>query len=67
MAHLSNRPIGPLIGGFTYESLGWRWLYYLQLIVTGALYVAVSVIFLVARPISFYFILLQGNETDVCR
>ncbi|KAK6379070.1 Synaptic vesicle transporter SVOP [Exophiala oligosperma] len=31
---------GPLIGGFTYESLGWRWLYYLQLIVTGALYVA---------------------------
>ncbi|KIX04422.1 uncharacterized protein Z518_05290 [Rhinocladiella mackenziei CBS 650.93] len=29
---------GPLIGGFTYENLGWRWLYYLQLILTGFLY-----------------------------
>ena len=34
--------IGPLIGGFTYENLGWRWLYYLQLILAGFLYVCVS-------------------------
>ncbi|KAK5266100.1 Synaptic vesicle transporter SVOP [Exophiala xenobiotica] len=31
--------MGPLIGGFTYENLGWRWLYYLQIILAGFLYI----------------------------
>ncbi|KAI7588322.1 MFS general substrate transporter, partial [Hortaea werneckii] len=27
--------IGPLVGGFTGDALGWRWLYWLQLILSG--------------------------------
>lgn len=40
MAFFSAAPfigpaIGPLIGGFTFDSLNWRWLYWLQLIFSG--------------------------------
>ncbi|EKM51926.1 uncharacterized protein PHACADRAFT_177335 [Phanerochaete carnosa HHB-10118-sp] len=31
--------IGPLVGGFIADNLGWRWLYWIQLIVAGAVYV----------------------------
>ncbi|KAH8820247.1 major facilitator superfamily transporter multidrug resistance [Xylogone sp. PMI_703] len=31
--------MGPLIGGFTFDALGWRWLYYLQTILSGFLYI----------------------------
>ena len=30
--------IGPLAGGFLADNLGWRWLYWIQLIVAGAVY-----------------------------
>ena len=40
MAFFSAAPfigpaIGPLIGGFTFDNLNWRWLYWLQLILSG--------------------------------
>jgi MFS family permease len=31
--------IGPLVGGFIADNLGWRWLYWIQLIIAGAIYV----------------------------
>ncbi|KAK3073912.1 Synaptic vesicle transporter SVOP [Teratosphaeriaceae sp. CCFEE 6253] len=31
--------IGPLVGGFVADALGWRWLYWIQLIFSGACYV----------------------------
>lgn len=30
--------IGPLVGGFLYEAGGWRWLYWIQLIISGVVY-----------------------------
>ena len=30
--------IGPLVGGFLSDNLGWRWLYWIQLIVSGTVY-----------------------------
>ena len=33
--------LGPLIGGFVFENKGWRWLYWLQLIICGFLYVCI--------------------------
>ncbi|KIP04672.1 hypothetical protein PHLGIDRAFT_183272 [Phlebiopsis gigantea 11061_1 CR5-6] len=30
--------IGPLVGGFISDHLGWRWLYWIQLILSGAIY-----------------------------
>ena len=32
--------IGPLVGGFIADNLGWRWLYWIQLILAGAIYAA---------------------------
>jgi len=34
--------IGPLVGGFTSDNLGWRWLYWLQLILSGACYILIT-------------------------
>ena len=34
--------IGPLVGGFTGDALGWRWLYWLQLILSGFCYVLIT-------------------------
>ncbi|GIZ40711.1 hypothetical protein CKM354_000403900 [Cercospora kikuchii] len=34
--------IGPLVGGFTADHLGWRWLYWLQLILSGACYILIT-------------------------
>ncbi|TIA24760.1 MFS general substrate transporter [Aureobasidium pullulans] len=33
--------IGPLVGGFTSDHLGWRWLYWLQLIMSGFVYILI--------------------------
>ncbi|OJD23937.1 hypothetical protein ACJ73_04705 [Blastomyces percursus] len=33
---------GPLIGGFLSDAKGWRWLYWLQLIVSGAVWVLIT-------------------------
>ncbi|TKA73218.1 hypothetical protein B0A55_07779 [Friedmanniomyces simplex] len=34
--------IGPLIGGFLSDALGWRWLYWIQLILAGACYILIT-------------------------
>lgn len=34
--------IGPLVGGFTADHLGWRWLYWLQLILSGFCYILIT-------------------------
>jgi multidrug resistance protein len=34
--------VGPLVGGFLYDAAGWRWLYWIQLIVAGVAWVLVS-------------------------
>lgn len=34
--------IGPLVGGFTADHLGWRWLYWLQLILSGFMYILIT-------------------------
>ena len=34
--------IGPLVGGFLFDALGWRWLYWIQLIISGAVYVVIA-------------------------
>ncbi|CAK4032503.1 MFS-type transporter [Lecanosticta acicola] len=34
--------VGPLIGGFTSDHLGWRWLYWLQLILSGFCYILIT-------------------------
>jgi len=34
--------IGPLVGGFIADNLGWRWLYWIQLILSGAVYVLIT-------------------------
>jgi multidrug resistance protein len=34
--------IGPLIGGYLFDSSGWRWLYWIQLILSGAIYVLIA-------------------------
>uniref|UniRef100_A0A0D2Y6B2 Major facilitator superfamily (MFS) profile domain-containing protein n=1 Tax=Fusarium oxysporum (strain Fo5176) TaxID=660025 RepID=A0A0D2Y6B2_FUSOF len=36
--------MGPLVGGFVYENKGWRWLYWLQLIICGFLFVCLVVL-----------------------
>ncbi|EFX02659.1 major facilitator superfamily transporter multidrug resistance [Grosmannia clavigera kw1407] len=46
MASFSAAPflgpiMGPMIGGFVYENIGWRWLYWLQLILCGTFFVAI--------------------------
>lgn len=33
--------IGPLVGGFTSDNMGWRWLYWLQLILSGFVYILI--------------------------
>lgn len=34
--------IGPLVGGFLSDGLGWRWLYWIQLILAGVVYVLIT-------------------------
>ena len=34
--------IGPLVGGFLSDAAGWRWLYWLQLIVAGVAYILIT-------------------------
>jgi multidrug resistance protein len=34
--------IGPLIGGFLSDAAGWRWLYWIQLIFAGAVYILIT-------------------------
>ncbi|PGH04993.1 hypothetical protein AJ80_08420 [Polytolypa hystricis UAMH7299] len=34
--------IGPLVGGFLFEGKGWRWLYWIQLILAGATWVLLT-------------------------
>jgi multidrug resistance protein len=34
--------IGPLAGGFISDNLGWRWLYWIQLILSGAVWVLIT-------------------------
>lgn len=34
--------IGPLVGGFLSDAKGWRWLYWIQLILSGAAWAAIS-------------------------
>ncbi|EHK41227.1 hypothetical protein TRIATDRAFT_130396 [Trichoderma atroviride IMI 206040] len=34
--------IGPLVGGFLSDAAGWRWLYWIQLILSGAVYVLIT-------------------------
>lgn len=36
--------IGPLIGGFIFDNAGWRWLYWVLLIISGCVYVPVLVL-----------------------
>ena len=36
--------VGPLVGGFLADNLGWRWLYWMQLILAGAVWVLVVTI-----------------------
>ena len=35
---LKTFPSGPLVGGFISDALGWRWLYWIQLILAGFVY-----------------------------
>jgi multidrug resistance protein len=34
--------IGPLVGGFIADNIGWRWLYWIQLILTGFCYILIT-------------------------
>lgn len=34
--------IGPLVGGFLFQAKGWRWLYWIQLILAGAIWVVIT-------------------------
>lgn len=34
--------IGPLVGGFLYDAAGWRWLYWIQLILAGVAWVLIT-------------------------
>lgn len=34
--------IGPLVGGFIFDNLGWRWLYWIQLILSGFCYCLIA-------------------------
>lgn len=34
--------IGPLVGGFVFDHLGWRWLYWIQLILSGFCYCLIA-------------------------
>jgi multidrug resistance protein len=34
--------IGPLVGGFISDNLGWRWLYWIQLILSGVVWVLIT-------------------------
>ena len=34
--------IGPIVGGFLSDALGWRWLYWTQLIMAGVVYVLIT-------------------------
>lgn len=35
--------LGPLVGGYLYMSHGWRWLYWIQLILAGAVYLLLAI------------------------
>lgn len=34
--------IGPLVGGFLSDASGWRWLYYIQIIMAGVVYILIT-------------------------
>lgn len=34
--------IGPLVGGFLSDGLGWRWLYYIQIILSGTCWILIT-------------------------
>jgi MFS family permease len=34
--------IGPLVGGFLADNLGWRWLYWIQLILSAAVWIGIT-------------------------
>ncbi|EPE35905.1 MFS general substrate transporter [Glarea lozoyensis ATCC 20868] len=34
--------IGPLVGGFLFDAAGWRWLYWIQLILAGCVYILIT-------------------------
>lgn len=40
---MTDADIGPLIGGFVIDTIGWRWQYWLQLILTGFLYISMVI------------------------
>jgi len=52
--------IGPLVGGFLSDAAGWRWLYWIQLILSAIVWVAIS--FTVPETYAPK-ILAQGTET----
>ncbi|KAK4952627.1 Synaptic vesicle transporter SVOP [Elasticomyces elasticus] len=41
-APFAGPAIGPLVGGFMSDALGWRWLYWLQLIISGFCYILIA-------------------------
>jgi MFS family permease len=42
-AHSADRiSVGPLVGGFLAEAAGWRWLYWIQLILSGLIWVFIT-------------------------
>ncbi|KAF2156340.1 MFS general substrate transporter [Myriangium duriaei CBS 260.36] len=41
-APFSGPAIGPLVGGYLSDAMGWRWLYWIQLILSGAVYLLIT-------------------------
>lgn len=41
-APFSGPAVGPLVGGFLADALGWRWLYWIQLILSGVVWIMIT-------------------------